>query len=78
MHLACTLLILLARVPAGEVAIAAHQIHTVEDVAGGALVTTERGAAWRVQGSAREVADQVREQCAAQQHQAQRGNDERP
>lgn len=64
MHIACTLLILLARVPAGEVAIAAHQIHSVEDVAGAALVTTERGAAWRVQGSAREVADQVREQCA--------------
>jgi hypothetical protein len=72
MHLACTLLILLARVPAGEVAIAAHQIHSVEDVAGGALVTTERGSAWRVQGSAREVADQVREQCAAQRNQSKR------
>lgn len=64
MHIACTLLILLARVPAGEVAIAAHQIHSVEDVAGGALVTTERGAAWRVMGSARDVAQLVREQCA--------------
>lgn len=72
MHIACTLLILLARVPAGDVAIAAHQIHSVEDVAGGALVTTERGAAWRVQGSAREVADQVREQCAAEQNQSTR------
>lgn len=76
MHLACTLLILLARVPAGEVAIAAHQIHSVEDVAGGALVTTERGAAWRVQGSAREVADQVREQCAARDKSTRKDGDD--
>lgn len=64
MHLLCTVLILLARVPVGEVAIPAHQIHSIEDITGGALVTTERGAAWRVVGSARDVAQLVREQCA--------------
>jgi len=62
----CTALILLARVAGGEVAIPAHQIHSVEDMAGGALITTERGAAWRVLGTARDVAQQVREQCALQ------------
>lgn len=62
----CTALILLARVAGGDVAIPAHQINSVEDMASGALITTERGAAWRVLGTARDVAQQVREQCAAE------------
>lgn len=62
----CTALILLARMAGGEVAIPAHQIHSVEDMASGALITTERGAAWRVLGTASDVAQQVREQCAAE------------
>ena len=62
----CTALILLARMAGGEVAIPAHQIVAIEDTVAGALITTERGAAWRVLGTARDVAQQVREQCALQ------------
>ena len=64
----CTALILLARVAGGDVAIPAHQIHSVEDMASGALITTERGAAWRVTGTARDVAQQVRDGCLIQRH----------
>ncbi len=64
----CTALILLARMAGGEVAIPAHQIHSVEDMASGALITTERGAAWRVTGTARDVAQQVRDGCLIQRH----------
>ena len=64
----CTALILLARVAGGDVAIPAHQIHSVEDMASGALITTERGAAWRVLGTARDVAQQVRDGCLIQRH----------
>lgn len=64
----CTALILLARVAGGEVAIPAHQIVAVEDTAAGAIVTTERGAAWRVAGTARDVAQLVRDGCLIQRH----------
>ncbi|EGK73373.1 hypothetical protein METUNv1_00551 [Methyloversatilis universalis FAM5] len=63
MNTLCTALILLARVAGGEVAIPAHQIAAVEDAAAGAIVTTERGAAWRVSGTARDVAERVRDGC---------------
>ncbi|WP_374335143.1 hypothetical protein [Methyloversatilis sp.] len=62
----CTALIVLTRVAGGEVAIPAHQIGAVEDTAAGAVVTTERGAAWRVVGAARDVAQQVRDGCLIQ------------
>lgn len=72
MNTFCTALILLARVAGGEVAIPAHQISAVEDTAAGAIVTTVRGAAWRVTGTARDVAQQVRDGCLIQIHETQR------
>ena len=72
MNTLCTALILLARVAGGEVAIPAHQIAAVEDTAAGAIVTTERGAAWRVSGTARDVAERVRDGCLTQIHETQR------
>lgn len=72
MNTLCTALILLARVAGGEVAIPAHQIAAVEDTAAGAIVTTERGAAWRVAGTARDVAERVRDGCLIQLHETQR------
>lgn len=68
MNTLCTALILLARVAAGDVAVPAHQIVAVEDTAAGAIVTTERGAAWRVAGTARDVAQLVRDGCLIQIH----------
>lgn len=72
MNTLCTALILLARVAGGEVAIPAHQIAAVEDTAAGAIVTTERGAAWRVSGTARDVAERVRDGCLIQIHETHR------
>lgn len=65
---ACTALVLLAQIAGGEVALPAHQIAAIEDTSAGAIVTTDRGAAWRVVGTARDVAQQVRETCAVQRH----------
>jgi len=62
----CTALILLARMAGGEVAIPAHQIVAIEDTVAGALITTEHGAAWRVTGTTRDVAQRVRDECALQ------------
>jgi hypothetical protein len=62
----CTVLILLARIGGGEVAIPAHHIAAIEDVSNGAIVTTDHGSAWRVVGTVRDVSQQVRDACALQ------------
>lgn len=72
MNTLCTALILLARVAGGEVAIPAHQIAAIEDTAAGAIVTTERGAAWRVASTARDVAQLVRDGCLIQIHETEK------